>query len=155
MQNLDPIFVDRETACRLLGMKRTKFFAACRDNRLVRAKDGRKVVVTFASVRRYAEQLLDTTPNPVSSRTTPSRSKHRRKLESMSTSSDAPLHLTAPLAPVHAELSPALPEPGCDPADYNDGWLALAAVCSDEPWPISPGCNETRFLTHFKGDGDA
>jgi len=57
MRRLDPYLVEREDACDFAGLKRTAFFAACRDGELERVKQGRKTLVTMESLRRYVEKL--------------------------------------------------------------------------------------------------
>lgn len=56
MQKIDPLLVDVNTACALLGVKRTTLFAKLRDQVLIRRKIGRKTLVTMHSIKALAEQ---------------------------------------------------------------------------------------------------
>ena len=55
MRNFEPLLVDTNTACGMLGIKRTLLFAYLRDGVLVRCKIGRKTVVPMSSLRAFAE----------------------------------------------------------------------------------------------------
>ena len=50
---IDPIFVDTNTACLVLGIKRTLLFQFLRQGDLERRKIGRKTVVTMESIKRF------------------------------------------------------------------------------------------------------
>lgn len=54
MTVLEPINVETEVACHLLGCRRTKLFRYLREGLLERRKFGRKTVVTMESIKALA-----------------------------------------------------------------------------------------------------
>ncbi len=53
---IEPLLVDVATACKLLGVKRTKLFQMLRIGILERRKAGSKTLVTVVSIRAFAER---------------------------------------------------------------------------------------------------
>lgn len=133
MRDLDPLFLEREVACDLLGLKRTKFFAACRDKELDRVKQGRKTLVTMESVRRYADKLMlqiaapEVEPAPDDTVKQPQRKILRRQPTPARAMTKA-----APSAPTGAADSPPSRQ-ATQNTDFDDSWLTLAGV-THEQW---------------------
>ena len=131
MPNLDPLFLERPVVCDLLGFKRTRFFAACRDKELDRVKQGRKTLVTMESVRRYADKLMlqlaepkhEPTPDGVGANPQPA-TRRRQPARAQNTPAAPPSDLAAPDSPP--------PEPPAQHTDFDDSWLTLAGVASEQ-----------------------
>lgn len=58
MRNFEPLLVDTNTACDMLGIKRTLLFQQLRVGNIVRCKIGRKTVVPMASIKAFAERVI-------------------------------------------------------------------------------------------------
>lgn len=56
MSDLEPIFVDTKTACRLLGIKKTLLFQYLKSGDLERRKIGRKTLIPLKNIQRFAER---------------------------------------------------------------------------------------------------
>lgn len=128
MRDIDPLFLEREVACDLLGLKRTKFFAACRDKELDRVKQGRKTLVTMESVRRYADKLMLQIAAPEFAPTPDDKVKlpQRKTLRPQPTPAKAMMK-AASMATADASDTPLIRH--TPPyTDFDDSWLTLAGV---------------------------
>lgn len=133
MQNFDPLFLEMDVACSILGLKRTKFFAACRDKELDRVKQGRKTLVTMQSVRRYAEKLM---LQLASSNAAPALDDmDKQPPRTMRCRKPTPAQKKAAAAPmeVAAGVNSSCSQPATESTDFDDSWLTLAGV-ADEQW---------------------
>ena len=130
MLPFEPFFIDRETACRLLGLCRTTYFLECRPGgRLVRVKQGRKSLVTLESVRRFAEEVLKTSLDL--ERAAPAKLARGSKPAKLNKAPSQAAAATCVDQPTPEVAGASLAAKSSQSQEFDTSWLTLAGVGTD------------------------